>query len=78
MAGWIGTLMDSKWTTPPREKDYPRLSRARKRLKYYIKDKLIELGKRHESLVRSIRDNYDVKDEYEQHKKTMAVIIRIL
>jgi hypothetical protein len=33
------------------KKDYPRLNKARKRLKYYIKDKFIKLGKRYKSFI---------------------------
>jgi len=47
------------------KKNYPRLNKARKRLKYYIKNKFIKLGKRYKSLIRSIYNNYDIKDEYE-------------
>jgi len=78
MAGWINTIQDKTWITPPKTTGYPRMHDQRQKLKFCTKQALIELGKKHESLVKAIIAKTDNKEARTEHGKSLTTVVQTL
>ena len=80
MAAWIGVIQDERWLNPPRVSGYRRMRTQQGNLHLCTKDALIELGKRHDQLVKMLR-NGEAKNcgqRLKEHERSITTVVQTL
>lgn len=79
MAGWVSLLEDETWTTSKDVEGCPRWTRQRYRLRWCTESALIDLGKVHETLVKTVVTGAEIDATTERnHRKALTVAVRTL